>query len=45
MSDDLLALLRYRIATRFYDQPQVVDRIARAILRGGHLETNAFSGV
>jgi hypothetical protein len=31
MSAELLALLRHRVATRFYDQPQVIDHIARAI--------------
>jgi len=32
MSEELIALLRQRIATRYYDQPQVIDVIARAIL-------------
>jgi hypothetical protein len=31
MSPELIALLRHRVATRYYDQPQVIDRIARAI--------------
>jgi hypothetical protein len=33
MSVEMLALLRHRVATRYYDQPQVIDRIARAICR------------
>jgi hypothetical protein len=33
MSAELLALLRYRIASRYYDEPAVLDQIARAILR------------
>jgi hypothetical protein len=32
MSAELIALLRHRIASRFYDEPQVIDAIARAIL-------------
>lgn len=32
MSDELLALLRQRVAAQYYDQPQVIDVIARAIL-------------
>ena len=32
MTDELAALLRHRVATRFYDQPQVVDAVARAII-------------
>jgi hypothetical protein len=32
MSEELIALLRQRIAARYYDQPQVIDVIARAIL-------------
>lgn len=31
MSPELLALLRYRVATRYYDQPRVIERIARVI--------------
>jgi hypothetical protein len=33
MSEELVAFLRHRVATRFYDQPQVIDFVARAILR------------
>jgi hypothetical protein len=33
MSGELLTLLRQRVATRFYDQPQVIDRIARALIQ------------
>ena len=32
MSEELIALLRQRVAARYYDQPQVIDVIARAIL-------------
>jgi hypothetical protein len=32
LSHDLLALLRQRIATHFYDDARVIDEIARAIL-------------
>ena len=28
-----LALLRHRVATRFYDDPRVMEQIARAILK------------
>lgn len=33
MSAELIALLRHRVATRFYDKPQVIDAIARAMLK------------
>jgi hypothetical protein len=32
MTEELVALLRDRVTTRFYDQPQVVDAVARSIL-------------
>jgi hypothetical protein len=32
MSPELLALLRQRVANRYYDQPHVIERIARAML-------------
>lgn len=32
MSEELIQLLRHRVAARYYDQPQVIDMIARAIL-------------
>jgi len=32
MSEELIALLRQRIAAQYYDQPQIVDVIARAIV-------------
>jgi hypothetical protein len=32
MSDELIELLRERVAQQHYDQPQIVDVIARAIL-------------
>ena len=35
MSDELIALLRRRVDTRFYDQPQLVDALARRLLRLG----------
>ena len=37
MTDELVALLRNRVATRYYDQPRVIDAIARAILKSGDL--------
>jgi hypothetical protein len=36
MSPELVALLRHRVATRYYDQPRVVDSIARVILSMSH---------
>jgi hypothetical protein len=33
MSQPLAALLRRRVAARYYDEPQVTDAMARAILR------------
>jgi hypothetical protein len=35
MSDELIELLRQRVATRFYDQPRIVDALARRLLRLG----------
>jgi hypothetical protein len=32
MSEELIALLRQRVATQYYDQPHVIDVIARAIV-------------
>lgn len=32
MSEELVQLLRQRVAERYYDNPQVIDIIARAIL-------------
>jgi len=32
MSEELVLLLRQRVADRYYENPQVVDIIARAIL-------------
>jgi hypothetical protein len=32
MSEELIELLRQRIESRYYDQPQVIDVLARAIL-------------
>lgn len=31
MTKELVALLRHRVATRYYEQPQVVDAVARAM--------------
>jgi hypothetical protein len=33
LSQPLAALLRRRVAARYYDEPQVAEAIARAILR------------
>lgn len=33
MSDQLLDMLRDRVATRFYDRPEIIDATARAMLR------------
>jgi hypothetical protein len=33
MTDELVALLRDRVASRYYDQPRVIDTIARAMLK------------
>lgn len=32
MNDELLDLLRQRLATQYYNKPEVIDIIARAIL-------------
>jgi hypothetical protein len=37
MTEELIALLRYRVATRYYDQPRVIDAVARAILKSQDL--------
>ena len=37
MTDELVALLRDRVATRYYDQPRVIDAMARAILKSQDL--------
>jgi hypothetical protein len=31
MSGERLALLRHRVATRYYDQPQIIERVARVL--------------
>ena len=31
MSQELASLLRHRVATRYYDQPQVIDTVARRV--------------
>lgn len=33
MSDELVRKLRERVASQYYDRPQVIDIIARAILQ------------
>ena len=33
MSEQMLALYRDRVATRYYERPEVIDAVARAILR------------
>jgi hypothetical protein len=33
MSQSLLVLLRERVASRYYERPEVLDIVARAILR------------
>lgn len=38
MKEDLVALLRYRIATGYYEQAQVIDRLARALVKGRYIE-------
>jgi hypothetical protein len=38
MKEDLVALLRYRVATRYYEQPQVIDRLARALIEGRYID-------
>jgi len=37
MSRELIALLRHRIATRYYDQAQVIDRVARALVKDARM--------
>lgn len=32
MSEELIAVLRQRVDSKYYDQPQVIEIIARAIL-------------
>jgi hypothetical protein len=31
LSEELLSLLRYRVTSRYYDQPQVVEAVARVM--------------
>ena len=40
MSKELIELLRQRVATSYYDQPHVIDVIARAILNSRGLYPN-----
>ena len=35
ISDELIQALRQRVAARFYDQPRVIDVIARRLLQLG----------
>lgn len=37
MTEELVALLRNRVATGYYDQPRVIDAVARAILKSQEL--------
>lgn len=42
MTEELVAQLRDRVATRYYERPEVIDAMARAILsraRKGRLST------
>lgn len=32
MSDELIVLVRHRLNTRFYEQPHVIDAVARRLL-------------
>jgi hypothetical protein len=41
MTEALVALLRQRVATRYYDQPQVIDALARAVLNSAALGREA----
>jgi len=36
MNQELLHLLRERVASRFYDRPEVVDALARMLVSHGH---------
>ena len=38
MKEELVALLRHRVATRYYEQPQVVDRLARTLIKEREVE-------
>lgn len=40
MSKEFIELLRQRVASRYYDQPHVIDVIARAILNSRGLYPN-----
>lgn len=35
LSEQVIAVIRDRVASRYYEQPQVIDRVARAIHRHG----------
>jgi len=37
MSPELIELLRYRIATQYYDHPRVIDCIARAVVKDARM--------
>lgn len=37
MNEELLAMLRQRVAARYYDRPEVIEVIAQAILRSREL--------
>jgi len=35
LSEQVIAVIRDRVATRYYEQPHVIDRVARAIHQHG----------
>ena len=37
MSEEFLAMLRERLAARYYDRPEILEVVARAILRSRDL--------
>jgi len=43
MSEELVALLRHRVATWYYDQPRVVDAMARVILNTSPSATESLA--
>jgi len=48
MSAELVVLLRQRVANRFYDDPRVIDAVARAIMpsfQGGNLSPQRGLGI
>ena len=43
MSEELVALLRHRVATWYYDQPRVVDAMARVMHRTADVCSEGFA--